>query len=276
MVLNAADDRSDVTGWVTIDNKSGATYTNAALKLVAGDINRAPDRRRDARAMEMASKLAASPADQSREFQAEGFFEYHLYTLDGRTTVKDNQTKQLALMAASDVPIRKELLYYGAQEYYRNAYGMPISNQKVAVFLQIQNSKENRLGLPLPKGKVRVYKADRAGSQQFIGEDWIDHTPKDERVRIKMGNAFDLVGERTQKDWRKLAPGLYEVEWEIVLRNHKKEDQTVTVIEPVPGDWQVLQSSHAYEKVEAHTLRYQLPVPKDGAARLTYRVRLRY
>jgi hypothetical protein len=226
--------------------------------------------------MEMASKLAASPADQSREFQAEGFFEYHLYTLDGRTTVKDNQTKQLALMAASDVPIRKELLYYGAQEYYRNAYGVPISNQKVAVFLQIQNSKENRLGLPLPKGKVRVYKADRAGSQQFIGEDWIDHTPKDERVRIKMGNAFDLVGERTQKDWRKLAPGLYEVEWEIVLRNHKKEDQTVTVIEPVPGDWQVLQSSHPYEKVEAHTLRYQLPVPKDGTARLTYRVRLRY
>ncbi len=141
--------------------------------------------------------------------------------------------------------MQKELIYYGAQEYYRNSYGMPISNQKVSVHLELKNSKENRLGIPLPKGKVRVYKADRSGSQQLIGEDWIDHTPKDERVKIKLGNAFDVVGERVQKDWRKLASNLYEVEWEISLRNHKAEEQTVTVIEPVPGDWQVLQSSHA-------------------------------
>jgi len=275
LVLAAGDDRADVQGWVTIDNKSGATYGNAALKLVAGDVHRAQDARRDGRALEMAAKMATS-AEASREFQAEGFFEYHLYTLDGRTTIKDNQTKQLALMAASDVTVQKQLFYYGAQDYYRNAYGMPISNQKVAVFLELRNSKENRLGIPLPKGKVRVYKADRAGSQQFIGEDWIDHTPKDERVKIKMGHAFDVVGERTQKDWRKLTAGLWEVEWEILLRNHKKEDETVTVIEPVPGDWQVLHSTHPYEKVEAHTLRYRIPVPKEGAAKLTYRVRIRH
>jgi len=275
MVLNPGDDRTDVTGWVTVDNKSGATYGNASLKLVAGDVNRAPDRRRDGRVMEMAAKVASS-ADGSREFASEGLFEYHLYTLDGRTTIKDSQTKQLTLMSASDVPVRKELIYYGAQEYYRNAFGMPISNQKVAVFLEIKNSKENRLGLPLPKGKVRVYKADRSGSQQFIGEDWIDHTPKDERVKIKLGNAFDIVGERTQKDWRKIAGNVYEVEWEIALRNHKSEDQTVTVIEPVPGDWQVLHSTHGYEKVEAHTLRYQIAVPKEGAAKLVYRLRLRF
>ena len=275
MVLNAADDRTDLTGWVTIENRSGATYGNAALKLVAGDVNRAQDRRRDGRVMELAAKTA-SAADASREFAAEGFFEYHLYTLDGRTTIKDNQTKQLALLSASDVAVQKGLVYYGAQDYYRNSYGMPISNQKIAVLLEIKNSKENRLGLALPKGKVRVYKADRSGSQQFIGEDWIDHTPKDERVKIKLGNAFDVVGERTQKDWRKLAGNLYEVEWEIALRNHKKEDQTVTVIEPVPGDWQVLHSTHPYEKVEAHTLRYQIPVPKEGAVKLTYRVRLRF
>jgi hypothetical protein len=138
------------------------------------------------------------------------------------------------------------------------------------------NSKENRLGVPLPKGKIRVYKADQSGSQQFIGEDWIEHTPKDERVKVKMGEAFDLIGSRTQKDWRKLASNLYEVEWEIALRNHKPADQTVTVVEPVPGDWQVLASSHPYEKVEAHTLRYTIPVPKDGASKLTYRVRIRY
>jgi hypothetical protein len=274
MVLNAADTLSDLTGWVTIDNKSGATYRNAALKLVAGDVHRAQDRRRDARVLELAAKSAA--ADASREFKSEGFFEYHLYTLDGRTTIKDNQTKQLSLMAAAEVPVVKHLMYWGAQDYYRNAYGMPISNQKVAVYLEVKNSKENRLGIPLPKGKIRVYKADRSGSQQFIGEDWIDHTPKDERVKIKMGDAFDVVGSRTQKDWKKIAGSLYEVEWEISLRNHKKEDQAVTVIEPVPGDWQVLASTHPYEKVEAHTLRYQIPVPREGAAKLTYRVRIRY
>ncbi|MBI2161255.1 MAG: DUF4139 domain-containing protein [Candidatus Rokubacteria bacterium] len=274
MVINAADTLSDLTGWVTIDNKSGATYRNAALKLVAGDVNRAQDPRRNARAMEIAAK--SGMADASREFKSEGFFEYHLYTLDGRTTVKDNQTKQLSLMAASEVPVVKHLIYWGAQDYYRNAYGMPISNQKVGVYLEVKNSKENRLGIPLPKGKIRVYKADRSGSQQFIGEDWIDHTPKDERVKIKMGDAFDVVGSRLQKDWRKIASNLYEVEWEISLRNHKKEDQTVTVYEPVPGDWQVLTSTHQFEKVEAHTLRYRIPVPKEGAAKLTYRVRIRY
>src|SRR3989442_8233413 len=207
MVLNAADTFSDLTGWVTIDNKSGATYGNAALKLVAGDVNRAQDPRRDGRLLEMAAK-AASPADASRDFQSEGFFEYHLYSLDGRTTIKDNQTKQLSLLAASEVPITKELIYYGAQDYYRNAYGAPVSNQKIAVYLEVKNSKENRLGLPLPKGKIRVYKADGSASQQFIGEDWIDHTPKDERAKIKMGNAFDLVGARTQKDFKKLASNL--------------------------------------------------------------------
>jgi len=275
MVLDAADRLADLTGWVTIDNKSGATYGNAALKLVAGDVNRAPEPRSQARMMEIAAK-AVNYADASRDFKSEGFFEYHLYTLDGRTTIKDNQTKQLSLLAAAEVPITKELIYYGAQDYYRNSYGVPVSNQKIGVYLEVKNSKENRLGVPLPKGKIRVYKADRSGSQQFIGEDWIDHTPKDERVKIKMGNAFDLVGERTQKDFRKLGSGLYEVEWEIALRNHKTEAQTVTVIEPVPGDWQVMSSNHAYEKIEAHTLKYQIAVPRESTAKLVYRVRLRF
>jgi len=275
MIINAADTRADVTGWVTIDNKSGATYGNAALKLVAGDVNRAQDRRREGRVMELAAK-AAAPAAARQDFAAEGFFEYHLYTLDGRTTIKDNQTKQLTLMSASEVAIDKQLIYYGAEEYYRNAYGMPVSKQKVAVYFDLKNTKENRLGVPLPKGKVRVYKADRSGSQQFIGEDWIEHTPKDEKIRIKMGNAFDVVADRTQKDWKKLGGNLYETEWEISLRNHKTEPQTVTVMEPVPGDWQVLSSTHKGEKVEAHTLRFDVPIPKEGEAKLVYRVRMRF
>ncbi len=274
LVLGGADDRSELTGWVTIDNKSGATYRDAALKLVAGDVNRADEPRRLGRALELADKAAAP--DGPREFASEGFFEYHLYTLGGRTTIKDNQQKQLALLSATDVPVRKRLVYYGAQDYYRNSYGMPIGNQKVGVYLEIRNGKADHLGLPLPKGKVRVYKADASGSQEFVGEDWIDHTPEDERVKIKMGNAFDLVGERTQKDWRRIADRVGEVEWEIVLRNHKKLDQIVTVIEPVPGDWQVLSSTHPYEKSDSHTLTWELAVPREGLAKLVYRLRTRY
>jgi len=275
LVLNPSDTRGDLTGWVTIDNKSGAIYRNAALKLVAGDVNRAPDKFRSAKALEM---MAAAPnaAEARRDFASEGFFEYHLYTLDGRTTIKDNQTKQLSLLSAADIDIDKELIYYGAQDYYRTSYGTPISNQKVGVFLEIKNGQANRLGVPLPKGRVRVYKADTSGSQQFVGEDWIDHTPKDERVKIKMGEAFDVVGERTQRDFKKTGPRTWEVEWEISLRNHKKDAQTVTVIEPVPGDWQVLQASHPTEKIEAHTLRFRVDVPKEDAVKLVYRVRVRF
>jgi hypothetical protein len=275
MLINATDSRADLTGWVTINNQSGATYRDAALKLVAGDINRAASRDDSRRAMEMAAK-AASPAVADREFKSEGFFEYHLYTLDGRTTIKESQTKQLTLLSAADIPVDKRFIYYGAASYHRTQYGVPISNQKVGVYLDIRNTKENRLGVPLPKGKVRVYKADVSGSQQLIGEDWIDHTPKDERVRIKMGEAFDVVGERVQKDWKRIGSNLYEIEWEITLRNHKKEGVTIEVIEPMPGDWEILRTTHPHEKLQAFTARWSIPVPKEGAATLGYRTRVRF
>ena len=275
MLINAADSRTDLTGWVTINNQSGATYRDAALKLVAGDINRAASRDDSRRAMEMAAK-AASPAVADREFKSEGFFEYHLYTLDGRTTIKESQTKQLTLLSAADIPVDKRFIYYGAASYHRTQYGVPISNQKVGVYLDIRNTKENRLGVPLPKGKVRVYKADVSGSQQLIGEDWIDHTPKDERVRIKMGEAFDVVGERVQKDWKRIGSNLYEIEWEITLRNHKKEVVTIEVIEPMPGDWEILRTTHPHEKLQAFTARWSIPVPREGAATLGYRTRVRF
>jgi hypothetical protein len=275
MLINATDSRADLTGWVTINNQSGATYRDAALKLVAGDVNRAASRDDSRRAMEMAAK-AASPAVADREFKSEGFFEYHLYTLDGRTTIKESQTKQLTLLSAADIPVDKRFIYYGAASYHRTQYGVPISNQKVGVYLDIRNTKENRLGVPLPKGKVRVYKADVSGSQQLIGEDWIDHTPKDERVRIKMGEAFDVVGERVQKDWKRIGSNLYEIEWEITLRNHKKEGVTIEVIEPMPGDWEILRTTHPHEKLQAFTARWSIPVPKEGAATLGYRTRVRF
>jgi hypothetical protein len=275
MLIDAADSRTDLTGWVTINNQSGATYRDAALKLVAGDVNRAGSRDDSRRALELVAK-AASPAMADRDFKAEGFFEYHLYTLDGRTTIKDSQTKQLTLLSAAEIPVHKRFIYHGAAGHHRTQYGVPISNQKVGVYLDIRNTRENRLGVPLPKGKVRVYKADASGSQQLIGEDWIDHTPKDERVRIKMGEAFDVVGERVQKDWRRIGSHLYEVEWEITLRNHKKEPVTVEVIEPMPGDWEVLRASHPHRKLQAFTAGFSLAVPREGTSTLAYRIRVRF
>ena len=271
MVLDAADAGGDLSGWVTIDNRSGATYGNAVLKLVAGDVHRAA---RGAQLHESMRVLASRADAPAPSFKEESFFEYHLYSLQGRTTIKDNQTKQISLLDVPDIPMKKELRYFGSSGYYRSRYGTPLSNQKVSVFLEIANTEANHLGLPLPKGTIRVYKADRDGGLQFIGEDTIDHTPKDEKVKIKMGEAFDVVGERTQKSWRKISSDVYETEWEIQLRNHKREAVQVTIIEPVPGDWEVLKTSHPYEKVEAHTLRYKVDVPGDGKTTVSYRVRM--
>lgn len=272
VVLNEKDNGGDLSGWVTIDNTSGATYADAALKLVAGDVHRAKPRQEMRAVLESAAK-AAAPRPQ---FQEESFFEYHLYSLQGRTTIKQNQTKQISLLDAPGIAIKKELRFYGASQYYRSQLGTPISNQKVGVFLEIENAEKHKLGIPLPKGTVRVYKAAADQSLQFIGEDVIDHTPKDEKVKIKMGEAFDVVGERTQRDWKKIAWNLYETEWDVELRNHKQEDVDVTIVEPVPGDWEVVKSSHPYSKIEAHTLQYVVKVPRDGKTTVNYRVRMRW
>lgn len=272
-VLNADDSQADLSGWVSIDNKSGTTYTNATLKLVAGDVHRVqPEvmRERDMRAYAQAA--AAPPAPQ---FQQESFFEYHLYSLDRQTTVKDKQTKQMTLLSASAIPVTKRLIFAGNRSYFMSAYEAPLPKQKVSVVLEIENAKDNNLGLPLPKGTVRVYKADAGGSLQFIGEDQIDHTPKDETLKVKMGEAFDVVGERKQTEFKRIARSVSEVGWEIALRNHKDEDVTVRVNEPISGDWEVLSASHPHEKVDAHTLRFEVPVPKDSEVKVTYRVRVR-
>lgn len=273
VVLNDRDDRADLSGWVTIDNKSGTIYKDAKIKLVAGDVNRVKGRAMYEEGLRKAARAAVSPEPQFRE---EGFFEYHIYTLQRKATVKENQTKQISLVNADDIKVKKELVFRGAQYYYRSSYGERISNQKVGVYVEIANRKEDNLGMPLPKGTVRVYKKDTEGSLQFVGEDAIDHTPKDEKVRLKLGDAFDVVGTRKQTDWRKVAYDTYEAAYEISLRNHKKEDVVVKVIEPIPGDWMMLGSSHAYKKTEAFTAEFSIPVSKDKETRLTYRVRMRF
>jgi hypothetical protein len=272
-VVNADDTQTDLSGWVTIDNKSGATYKNAKLKLVAGDVHRVEPKVVFRRAMAM----EAASAPPSPQFTEEGFFEYHLYTLDRPATVKDQQTKQMTLLSASGIPLTKRLTLQGQPGYFYQSYGPDdeLPPQKVSVHLEIDNAQKNNLGIPLPKGTVRVYKADKEGSLQFIGEDAIDHTPKDETVKIKMGEAFDVVGKRKQTDFQRIARTVSEMAWEISLRNHKSEEVTVRINEPVPGDWEVLSASHKQEKADAHTLRFDVPVPKDSEVKVIYRVRVK-
>jgi hypothetical protein len=146
----------------------------------------------------------------------------------------------------------------------------------VGVFLELENREKNHLGMPFPKGTVRVYKQDGDGSLQFVGEDAINHTPKDEKLRIKLGEAFDVVADKKQTDWKKLARDTYEAAYEISVRNHKTEQVVVRVVEPVPGDWQVLDASQPYTKTGSGTLEFHLPVPADGETKLSYRVSMRY
>ena len=270
-VLNKLDTMTDLTGWVTIDNRSGATYQNALLKLVAGDIHRVQGEMR----MDYARPMAAAK-EASQQFKEESFFEYHLYTLDRRTTIKDNQTKQMTLLDANQVPLKKLFIFAGYPQYYYSRVDQRSNKQKVGVFLELENTKKNNLGIPLPKGTIRVYKEDKDGSLQFIGEDRIDHTPKDEKFKIKIGEAFDVVGERIQTDYKHLGYNLYEVAFEVSLRNHKKEDIKVLVEEPIPGDWEMLSNTHPYEKLQAHLIRFDVPVAKDKEVKVKYRIRFRY
>jgi hypothetical protein len=270
LTLNEKDDMADLSGWVTIDNRSGATYKEAGLKLVAGDIHRAP---RQVNAMYLMK--AKAPLAEGEQFKEEAFFEYHIYTLQRRTTVKDNQTKQISLLSATDIPVDKKLIYRGAAYYYRTRH-REVPKQKVEVFIEVSNKKEHNLGMPLPNGTVRVYKRDTGGSLQFIGEDSIDHTPKDETIKVKVGEAFDVVVERKQTVWEKIRDKTYEVAFEISIRNHKEDDVVVKVIEPVPGDWKMLRSSHDYEKTDAHTVEFDIPVARDKETKLLYRVRLKF
>jgi hypothetical protein len=269
-VLNKLDTLTDLTGWVTIDNRSGATYQNALLKLVAGDIHRVQGEVR----MDYARPMAAAK-EVSQQFKEESFFEYHLYTLDRRTTVKDNQTKQMTLLDANQVPLKKLFLFAGHPQYYYQL-NQGSQKQKVGVFLELENTKKNNLGIPLPKGTIRVYKEDKDGSLQFVGEDRIDHTPKDEKFKIKIGEAFDVVGERVQTDYKRLGPNLFEVAFEVSIRNHKKEDIKVFVEEPIPGDWEMLSNTHSFEKLSAHLIRFDIPVAKDKEVKVKYRIRFKY
>jgi hypothetical protein len=261
-------------GWVTLTNNSGTAYKNAKLQLVAGDLNRVMQ---GYAADAMMAKRALEQAASSPQFAREAFSEYHLYTLGRRTTIFDKQTKQISLLTAGSVPVEKNFVVEGQQFYYRNAQhpGSPLKDA-VKVYFKFRNDEKSGLGMPMPAGVVRVYQADSAGGLQFVGEDRISHTPKDEQLSIHIGNAFDVVCERKQTDFRQLSPRLYEMEFEITLRNHKDVPITVDVREPVGGDWEMITSTHKWTKADAWALHFKVTVEKDGTSVLKYRVRVRW
>jgi hypothetical protein len=268
------DEKSaDLDGWVTLSNNSGVAYDNAKLQLVAGEIHQVtPVVRMEA--MGGAAKAMNAPAPQ---FQQENFSEYHLYSLERRTSIQNNESKQISLLNGTGVPVEKYLIVEGQPYYYRNPQG--IGNaipEPVKVYYRFKNDQKSQLGMPLPAGTVRVYQADSKGGIQFVGEDSISHTPKDETVKIYVGNAFDVVCERKQTDYKKLASNLYEMEYAITLRNHKDSAVNVEVREPVGGDWEVVNSNFKPEKLDATTIGFEVPVEKDGSATLTYRVRVKW
>jgi hypothetical protein len=263
---------------VTLTNTSGTAYPNAKLQLVAGDINRV---REELRLSQKALASRAAEAAPASQMAQEALFEYHLYTLSRPTTIADNQTKQVSLLSAQNVPVVKELVLQGSDYYYRSSVGGIGQKMKVGVFVQLENRESSRLGMPMPKGVVRVYKKDSAGNAQFVGEDRIDHTPKNETVRLKLGEAFDVTADKKQTDFKRREPTnrasyVFESAYEIVLRNAKKEAASVVVREPVPGDWTMLEETQRHSKVAAGTAEWQVRVPAEGSTTLRYRVLVRY
>ena len=274
LLVNADDTKGDLQGWVTLTNASGATFEDARLQLVAGDVNRVSEERN----IQFAGAMARKTMSDEAQFQEQGFFEYHMYTLQRPATIRDNETKQVSLLEAAGFDVKKEFVLNGQRYYYTgyNNPGAPIK-EKVGVYVQFRNSQGNKLGMPLPAGTIRLYKNDDKGNQQFIGENKIDHTPKDEDVRVKVGDAFDIVAERKQTDYKVVVTGhMYEYAYEIKIRNHKDGPVTVVVNEPIGGDWEMVSSTFKAEKSAAFAAQFQVPVAKDGEATLAYRVRVKY
>jgi len=275
--LSEDDRKLDLSGWVTLTNRSGTSYRSARLQLVAGDVNQVRQARPMARDLVLEKSMVAAAAPM----QEESLFEYHLYTLDRPTTLRENQTKQVSLLSAAGVPVVREYLLQGGDYYYRGRYDNLGEKLKVGVFLELNNREDAGLGMPLPKGIVRVYKKDSQGNDQFIGEDGIDHTPKNEKVRLKLGDAFDVTASRKQTDFQKLGGTgrynyVFESAYSIELKNAKKEAVTVKVVEPMPGDWDMVSESQTHKKETSGTASWQIKVPAEGSSALTYRVRVKY
>jgi hypothetical protein len=273
LTISRDETSADLNGWVTLVNNSGTSFQNAQLQLVAGDVHRTEPQPSPPAEMMMAESKAVAAAP----FEQESFSEYHLYTLGRRTSIEDNESKQISLLSAAAVPIERRYVVNGDTGYYHSAAepGATIKDP-VEVYYKFQNEDKSGLGMPMPAGTVRVYEADSHGGVLFIGEDQIDHTPKDESVDLHVGNAFDIVAERKQTDYQAISNRVSEVEYEITLRNHKDVPITVEVNEPIGGDWQMLSSTYDAKKTGAFAAQFEVPVAQNGTSVLRYRVRIHW
>lgn len=274
MTVGRDDKAADLNGWVTLTNNSGTAFRNARLQLVAGDLNRVRQQFN-----RMADTIAAAPpaVAQEKAMTQEAFSDYHLYTLGRKTTINNAQTKQVSLLEGTGFPVVKRYVVEGNRYYYMNRQhpGSPLKDS-VQVFYQFRNEEQGGLGMPMPSGVLRVYQQDSKGGVHFVGEDRIAHTPKNETLNIKIGNAFDVVCERKQTDFTKIAANVYELEYEVTLRNHKTTAIVVDVNEPLGGTWRMLSSSHEWTKSDAWAVNFKAPVAADGSTVVKYRVRVTY
>jgi len=267
-VLNNDDSKMDLNSWVSIENNSGTTYKNAKLKLVAGDLNivKVPNNLYRYYEYDAAPQKSIGGADQ---FKERSFFEYHIYDLQRRTTLSQNETKQISLFETPGIKVFKKY-------FFNSGYtGSTSTNNKVAVVVEFENTKENGLGIPMPKGKVRVYKTD-GESNEFVGEDMIDHTPNKEKISLKIGDAFDILADLVQTEYKKISDKVIESSYEITIKNRKKEDVVVDVERNLGLNWEILDSSISYKKKDAQTIVFQVPVKKDSDTVLKYKVRYTY
>ena len=268
-VVGQDDDMLDLSGWVTINNTSGTAYTDAELKLVAGQVHRVP--KYDEYEMREETLFGWAPGAQAGEgFQEESFFEYHLYTLQRPATVLNNQQKQINLLEGEGIGAEKIFIFDPGYAYY---YSGDTAEADIQVRLKFMNSEDNGLGIPIPAGVLRVYKEDSSGALQFIGEDRVDHTPKDEEIEILLGDAFDIVGERVVMDRREIRYDTWEYDVQVTIRNHKTEDVEIVYWDHVWGDWEVRTSTHEYDQKDASTVEFVIPVESDGETVLTYTIR---
>lgn len=269
--------RLDLSAWVTLVNNSGSSYSDAHLQLVAGDVARAASPKFGAPELMVRSAMAAPVADMTQE----SLFDYHLYTLERPISLPDRQSKQVALFGAVGVKVRKDYVLRGADYYYGGRYAALGERLPVAVFLEFANQHDSGLGLPLPQGIVRVYQQDSAGRSQFVGENMMAHTPVNEKVRLRLGQSFDVTAQRIQTDFRRLPTGerqppVVETAYAVRLKNGGVQAVTVRVEEPLPGDWEILKESQAHRKEAANLAVWDMQVPAQGEVLLEYRALVRY
>lgn len=275
-LLNAGENRMNLSGWAAITNNSGTEFRNANVQLMAGSPNMTSARPMLMAAATRSAKFDAVPA--GNEMAQESFSDYHLYTLPQKVTLSNNQSRQYALLSADNVKVKKEWVLNGGNYYYRSRMPDVSDSLPVNVTIEFRNAKSDRLGVPLPGGIVRFYQTDRNGNQQFLGESQMSHTPANDDVNLKMGESFDVTGSRKQTLFEVLPSGnqsvrRYESAYEIVLKNAKSAGVTVQVREPIPGSWQILQENYPHTK-DGTTAVWRVAVPADGQATLSYRVRV--